>query len=171
MLKNGERLPVKSIHKLPAGSTVRAVEVTGRLTNGRRPPGARWLSTFPRWRKQRSVMLPHPSPSPISQTALCVYLGTADQRLLNITKAKSIIHKWDKRSQCRHVCRRWEFSQYLKKHFLSAGITFLTIGGFHHSKCFSVLPLLWEYQISDIKSSRKWSHTAGNVHPSRLMRS
>lgn len=41
MLKNGERLPVKSIHKVPAGSTAKAVEVTGRLTNGRRPPGAR----------------------------------------------------------------------------------------------------------------------------------
>lgn len=41
MLKNGERLPVKSIHKVPAGSTAKAVEVTGRLTNGRQPPGAR----------------------------------------------------------------------------------------------------------------------------------
>ncbi len=170
MLKNGERLPVKSIHKLPAGSTVRAVEVTGRLTNGRRPPGACWLSALPGRRKQRSAMLPHLSPSPISQSALRVYLGTADQRLLNITKAKSIIHERDKRSRCRHVCRRWEFSQYLKKHFLSAGRVyhvFWPSAAFINSKCF----FLCEYQISDIKSSRKWSHTAGNIHPSRLMRS
>ena len=91
MLKNGERLPVKSIHKLPAGSPVEAVEVTGRLTNGRRPPGDRWLSTFPG--EGNSAPLPHHSRSPITKTARCVYLGTADQRVLNITKAKSIIHK------------------------------------------------------------------------------
>lgn len=36
MVKNGESLPVKSIHKAPAGSTAEAVEATGRLTNGRR---------------------------------------------------------------------------------------------------------------------------------------
>ena len=95
MLKNGERLPVKSIHKLPAGSTVKAVDVTARLTNGRRPPGARWLSRL-RGNGARFPP-PHPSPPPISQTARWVYLRTADQRLLNSTKAKSIIHKRDKR--------------------------------------------------------------------------
>lgn len=39
---------------------------------------------------------PPPPPFPIRQTARCVYLGTADQRLLNISKVKSIIHEGDK---------------------------------------------------------------------------
>lgn len=45
----------------------------------------------------RSEHLPPPPPFPIRQTARCVYLGTADQRLLNISKVKSIIHEGDKR--------------------------------------------------------------------------
>ena len=70
----------------------------------------------PQQRRQCAVMLPHLSLCPISQTARCIYLQTADQRLLNITKAKSINYYRDKRSQCWHICCRWEFSQYLNKH-------------------------------------------------------
>lgn len=51
------------------------------------------------------------SPSPISQTAPSVYLGTADLRLLNITKAKIITHKRDNTVSTYICC--WEFSQKL----------------------------------------------------------
>ena len=64
MLKNWERLPVKSIYKLPAGSTVKAVEVTGQLTNGQRcqVPADSAVSL---WREQLSVT-PPPPPHPLS---------------------------------------------------------------------------------------------------------
>ena len=161
MLKNGERLAVKSIHKLPAGSTVKAVDVTGRLTNGRRP--SRSPLTQQAEGKQRSVQLPHPSPSPIRQTARCVYLRTADQRLLNITKAKSIIHKRDKRlplpifEETFPVRRRSTSLFWPSAAFIKASVL--------------LRPLLRERRISDMRSSRKWSHTAGSIHPSTLMRS
>lgn len=48
-------------------------------------------------RSQHLPPPPPPPPFPIRQTARCVYLGTADQRLLNISKVKSIIHEGDKR--------------------------------------------------------------------------
>lgn len=142
MLKNGERLPVKSIHKLPAGCAAKPVEVTGRLTNGRRARSSPLTQHAPPVREPAPLCLPS-LPSPISQAPPRPYLGTADQRLLNISKAKSIIHKTEinARSVCPHC---WESGQYLKKHFLSAQRLyhiFLTIAGFHHSKCFCGAPL------------------------------
>lgn len=128
-----------------------------------------------RRRKQCSVMLPHPSPSPISQTARCVYLQTADQRLLNITKAKSIIHKRDKCSKGWYICCCWEFSHYLIKHCWPA---FRVYHIFVHRWLWSCTfwsvfqcPLVWKWQITDVKSSSERSYTAGRIHPSDLMRS
>lgn len=85
--------------------------LTGRLTNGQQPPGSRWLSELCQHISSISTRLrqaPYtPSFSPTSSPSSShqadsslrrVYLGTADQGLLNISKVKSVIHRGDKRS-------------------------------------------------------------------------
>lgn len=60
-LKNGERFPAKSIHKLPAGSTVPGSGSDRPLNKWMSAPGSPLTQHVPPWQKQRSVMPPPPS--------------------------------------------------------------------------------------------------------------
>lgn len=77
-------------------------------------------------------MPPRPPLFPIRQTARCVYLGTADQRLLNISKVKSIIHEGDKRLLLGIGPIFEENISCLLHKYVAF---FLSTNGFHHCMC------------------------------------